>query len=298
MKLKLVALPALLAVLAGCEQPGFSGMRPAANNRVGVPALSLVQEAVRSLAPTFSGKRIPLLENQLCALAQGQITAAQNAAQLAKLGVDASRLPRRSTDALALLVNGDRAGQLTACAAAQANAAFLLPNPAELMRTVSVAPTDAKTDAKADAKAKPAEARREIDQQAVNQMLSVKLSQGRANAEVFAVIASRLSALPGLSEADYRARAQAMFGELAPAYLTRQQQLRPAAGTHFQLDQLDANQLAFRTDTGFRYQLSSSDGLSLRNYGQLWYGKGLLLGANYRLQVDNLLQVGKVDEVR
>jgi hypothetical protein len=34
-----------------------------------------------------------------------------------------------------------------------------------------------------------------------------------------------------------------------------------------------------------RYEVSATDGLTLKQYGQLWYGRGLLLGNNYRLQV-------------
>ncbi|MDR3004095.1 MAG: PHP domain-containing protein [Acidovorax sp.] len=72
------------------------------------------------MLPTFNGRRVPVLVNQLCALAQGQITQQQSDAQLQRRGINAASLPRAGEDALPLLVNGDRAGQAAACAAAHA----------------------------------------------------------------------------------------------------------------------------------------------------------------------------------
>ncbi|WP_236201068.1 hypothetical protein [Pseudomonas pseudonitroreducens] len=291
MNSKFLAFPAFFVALAGCGPQSVSPEQALANGWVSVPTLPLVQDAVRSLAPTFNGKQIPVLVDHLCALGEGRITPQQNVAELARLGIDVARLPRESTDALALLGNGDRAGQLAACAADQASAAFVPLKPSEVLHVQPAANAG-------DGKAKGDDSQPAIDQQAVSRLLSLKLSQARADSDIFAIIASRLAALPGLSEPDYRARAQAMFRELAPSYLARQKQLAPAPDTRYRLDHLDHDQLTFRTNTGVSFDLSTSEGLTFRNYGQLWYGKGTLLGTSYRLQVANLAQVSKASSAQ
>jgi hypothetical protein len=283
MNVKHLALPAVLLALAGCGPQGVSPTQSAANGWVRMSALPLVQDAVRSMAPTFNGKRIPVLVSHVCALGQGKMTQAQSDAALAKIGIDAANLPREGVDAVALLVNGDRGAQLAACAADKASAAFLPLNPADVMR-VQPATTPA------DPKAKPAEPQRVIDQAVLSRLLSQKLGQARADADIFAVIASRLSVTPGLTEADYRNRAQVMFRELAPSYLQRQQQLTPGQGIRYSLEHMDNNQLTFSTNSGVRFDVSTSEGMTFQNYGQLWYGKGNLLGTRYSLQIANLAQ--------
>ncbi|WP_152224254.1 hypothetical protein [Pseudomonas sp. SCB32] len=286
MNYKLLALPALLLSLAACGPQGPSGGAATSAERVSVPALPVIQEAVRALYPTFNGKRIPVLVNHLCLLAQGQMTPQQSAAQLAQYGIDAARLPLKSADATALLVNGDRAAQAEACAAAQASAALTPLNPDDVMR--SQPPGNASGDKKAGG-----EPARVIDQAVLGRLLSLKLGQARADADTFAIIATRLSATPGLTEPEYRQQAQAIFRELAPGYLARLKQQMQAQDTQYRLERLEHNRLTFTTNSGTRYDASTSDGLTLLHYGQPWYGRGMLLGMDYRLQVANLVQVGK-----
>ncbi|MBB4864079.1 hypothetical protein HNP46_002943 [Pseudomonas nitritireducens] len=281
MNIKHLALPAVILVLAGCGPQGVSTSPAATRGWVSVPALPLIQDAVRDLSPTFNGKRIPVLISQLCALGAGQVSQQQADAKLTQLGIDAKALSRDGKDAIALLVNGDRAGQLTACAAAQATAGLTPLNPGDVMRSQ---PASADKNAKAE---------QVVDQAVLGRLLSQKVGQARANADIFAIIAARLSATPGLTEEQYRSQAQGMFRELAPDYLRRMNQLLPPEDTRYTLLKLDYSQLAFTTDTGLRYELSTSDGLMLMNNGQLWYGKGQLLGADYGLHMVDLAKISK-----
>lgn len=280
MNFKLLALPALLLSLSACGPQGVS-VAPA-SEWVRVPALPLVQEAVRSLSPTFNGKRIPVLIDHLCSLSQGQMSQEQSDSQLARIGIDADKLPRESEDAIALLVNGDRVGQTTACAAAQASAALTPLNPADVLRSSSSGRTGSGETAGSP--------KREVDQVILGRLLTLKAAQARTDADFFAIIAARLSASPGLTESEYRSQAQAIFREIAPRYLDRLKQQSSGQDIRYNLERLENDRLAFSSNAGVRYSLSAADGLIVTHYGQLWYGRGKLLGMDYSLQVSRLGQ--------
>jgi hypothetical protein len=296
MNVKLLAVPALALALGGCRLPLENEAKPASPDWVGVPALPIIQDAVRELLPTFNGRRVPVLVNQLCALAQGQITQPQSDAQLQRLGLNAASLPRTGEDALPLLVNGDRAGQAAACAAAQAVAALTPLNPQEIMKPVPAAAGEKVDKVGKNSKEPKVELQAgagqqqqwAVDYDVASRLFSVRVAQARANAETFALIANRLAAMPGLSEQEYREQARALFREMAPTYLRRVQQQMPVKDARYQISHLDDKQLSFTSDYGVRYEVSATDGLTLKQYGQLWYGRGLLLGSNYRLQVSLL----------
>lgn len=294
MKVKALVVSILAAFgLTGCDQLDLLGRRAGASHNVSTPALPLIQEAVSSLSPTFNGRRVPVLVNELCALARNQITQQQADAQLAGLGLPPASLPRTGTDALALLVNGDRAGQATACAAYQAVAAVTPVNLQEVLRQVPdrSASHDNAAHHGAGDKATKAEAevakapRWEVDLAVLNKLLPLRIAQARANAEAFAYIAEQLAATPGLSTDQYRAKARELFSGLAPHYLDKVQQYLPATGTKYELKSLKEGELGFSSDGGVQYLVSASKGLVFAQNGQLWYGKGLLMGRDYRVQV-------------
>lgn len=292
MKLRvLVVAICSVAGLTGCGQ-GEAAKAPSHAGLVSTPALPIIKEAVRSLSPTFNGKRVPVLVNQLCALAQGQVTAEQNRAQLTALGLAPDQLPRQGNDGLALLVNGDRAAQATACAAYQAAAAMVPVNPQELMRDALPKVDNAEKHAPAEkdgaekrtvAATKP---ERELDPQALNRFLPLRLAQSRANADVFAYIAQRLSEQPGLSVVQYRDQARQLFASLAPAYPKLVQHHMPGANVTMRLNRLDTYNLSFDSDEGAQYSASSFGGMTLEQDGQLWLGRGLIQGTDYRVQAN------------
>jgi hypothetical protein len=262
--------------LTGCDRLAELLARADAPDRLAVPALPIIQDAVRGMAPTFRGRRLPALADQLCALAQGRQTQQQTDERLRQLGLDPLSLPNGSGDALALLVNQDHAGQVGACAADQAAAVFLLPDPMELMK-----PLPAGQGAEAGSAQQWG-----IDQNATSRALALRVGQARANAETFGLIARRLMAMPGLSLSEYRNNARELFLQLAPAHLERIQRNMLAEQAIYQVSQLDGQRLFFTSGDGVRFELSGSDGRVLRQYGQLWYGRGVVMGSVPRLQVD------------
>lgn len=297
MKLNVLVAAMLLASgLVGCDQSMSITNKSAASGLVSTPALPIIQDAVRSLSPTFNGKRVPVLVSQLCALAQGQITAEQNRAQLARLGVDADKLPREGEDAVHLLANGDRAAQAVACAAHQASEVMLPVNMLEVARQVPTAAAPAKAQestAKAgkvvQGEAQPAAPATqalhwEVDQQAMESLVSLRIAQARADADIFAYIAQRLSETPGLTVGEYAEQARQLFSSLAPGYLKLVEQHRPERTAKFRVTQMDELQLSFDSDQGLQYSASSVSGLTLLQNGQLWLGRGRILDTDYRVQ--------------
>ncbi|QRY77295.1 hypothetical protein JVX91_16935 [Pseudomonas sp. PDNC002] len=290
MKLKVLATSLLIASgLVGCGQGIPFGKAPASG--VSTPALPIIQDAVTSLAPTFNGKSVPVLVNQLCALAQGQLTQEQSNAQLVKMGIDASKLQHNGPDALALLVNGDRAGQATACAAYQVSAALEPLNPNEIL-SQAPAPkesTEEHAEKGKDAQKKAGDAQTPqyvINQDRANKLFRLRVAQARATADTFAYIGERLEQIPGLTPAQYKAKARELFVTLAPAYTGLVQQYLPAETTHYYLVQLSELETDFNSDAGVRYKASRIDGVALSLNGQAWLGRGQILGKDIRLSAN------------
>lgn len=264
--------PALLiaSVLAGCKDESPSSTP---RSWVSVPALPLIQEAVFSLVPTFQGQRSAVLMGPICSMARGQASQAQVNAQLAQLGVDATKLPQQSDDATALLVNGDKPGQATACAAFLATSVLL--------------PADNNEFLAADATLEPGKAAHvsQIDQARLRRVLPIKVARARANADVFALIAVQLQRHPGLSMDAAKVEARSLFARLAPVYLERIGQQNPPSTARYAMLRLDTGGFAFSNDAGTRFDYSPENGLVLLQNGQLWYGRGQLLGQDMRLQL-------------
>ncbi|MBD9505102.1 hypothetical protein IB256_30250 [Pseudomonas sp. PDM17] len=278
MKLKILSVALLISAgLAGCDLPSLSPQAKSATPAgwVSLPALPVIEDAVMSLSPTFQGKRTQQFMSQICGMARGQLNQVQVNAALASMGIDSARLPRQSQDATALLVNGDRAAQASACAAYQATDVLMAANPKDFLKAAP---------ATAEKAADNAPVAQQLDNDGLTRVLPIKIAQARANADVFALIAQDLQRKPGLSVAEYSERARVLFGRLAPTYLARVPAKLPPVNTSYQLIGLGDNRLEFSTNIGLHYDFSAGRGLTLTQNGVLWYGKGQLLGQDYRLK--------------
>lgn len=260
----------IILVLAGCKGESSAD---APRHWVSVPALPVIQEAVFNLAPSFEGQRSPVLMSAVCSLAQGNASQEQVNAQLAHLGIDATKLPQHSTDATSLLVNGDKAAQATACAAYLATSVLLPADNAEFLADQQkVEPGKAPSVA-------------QVDQARLRHVLPIKVARARSNADLFALIATQLQSQPGLTREQARDEAGRLFARLAPTYLARIEQRIPLARAHYSMQRLDTGGFAFSNDAGTRFDYTPENGLVLWQYGQVWYGKGQLLGHDMRLQL-------------
>lgn len=264
--------------LSGCKDPQPLQSPPAETVHrewLSLPALPFLQGAVLALAPRLEDGLTPELMNQICGLARGNATQEQVNAFLALQKVDTAVAAKRNP-ALALLSNGDRAGQATLCAAHLASTAFSL---------VDLQPLQAAQGGSAHGQAKTdAAAETVTDQASLTMLLSVRLAIARANADVFTLIASELQRRPGLNPLEIREQAQQLFGRLAPTYLARVRAQFPASGTTIEVLHLDKNSLEFTSSDGAELTLRNGQ-LSLRQHGALAYGEGRLHGLNRPLQV-------------
>jgi len=253
--------------------------------RLNLPALPIIRNAVFSLVPAFDGARDPQAMAQICGLARGELTQGQVNTFIAQRGLDPAKLPRTGNP-ISLLVNGDKADQATACAAYLATSVLVAPDSSEYMKSVTVPAKPAengKNNAKAPAKTEP-QTVRQLDTAALAKVLPVKLAVARANADLFALIASELQRHPGLSLGEYRSQAMQLFTRLAPVYLERIKAQMPNQNVRFDVVRLDAGTMVFNGSDGSRFEFDGHN-LRLVQNDVLWFGEGKLLGQDYVLPV-------------
>ncbi|WP_447750344.1 hypothetical protein [Pseudomonas nicosulfuronedens] len=284
MNVKVVIVSLVIgSALLGCDQASKGQDVPA--NWLSVPTLPIIQDAIISLAPTFNGHRDGLLSQQLCALATGQASQDQVNEQLRRLSIDPTRLPVSSNDAVSLLVNGNTAAQVIACATYQSTEVL---RPLDMREfTKPAANEHSAGDDKQREKSEPETEKTktsEIDAGRLAQALPLRVAQARANADVFALIAEQLQRKPGLSVQEYRDKARDLFIRLAPTYLERVRQQMPLSNASYQVIQLDNRHLVFGNNLGTHFDYSVDNGLVLSQNGLVWYGRGQLMGTVYRLQ--------------
>ncbi|MCJ1888075.1 hypothetical protein LNN38_24700 [Pseudomonas sp. LA21] len=295
----IVALLVGAAALSGCKQEHTADavQQPAASSssntpavagndavRLNLPALPIIRNAVFSLTPTFNGQRDPQIMSQVCGLARGELTQGQVNTFLGQRSIDPAKLPRTGNP-LSLLVNGDKAGQTSACAAYLATSVMLAPDTSEYMKSVAVTEKAPAGKAKPGAKpeARPTTVKQQLDTQALSQALPVKLAVARANADIFALIASQLQREPGLTLGEYRNQAMQLFTRLAPVYLQRVKVQMPN-GVRFDVVRLDGGALVFRGSDGSFFDFDGTN-LRLMQSDVLWFGEGKLMGQEYALPV-------------
>ncbi|MDI2591055.1 hypothetical protein POF45_06360 [Pseudomonas sp. 681] len=275
MNMKTIFVTTLITLLALAGYDKFLVNRPAdiKTNWLSIPALPVIHDAVFELSPRFDGQRNTPAMEQICALARGEVKQEQVNAFLKQQGVVAQTVPKEGSP-FSLLVNGDQAGQTTACAAYLATTVLSTVNVSEFMRPVT-------TPA---ANGQPEKSALQVDNALLASALSIKLAEARANADVFALIAAELQRSPGLSIPQYRARAEQLFARLAPTYLQRIKDQLPAADTQYKLLEMDDSRFLFSSSIGSVFEFGSN-GLILDQGGITWYGQGKLLGQDYPLQV-------------
>jgi hypothetical protein len=220
--------------------------------------LPFVQGAVLALAPKLENGLTAEMMAQICGLARHELSQDQVTASLAERKIDISAGTDKNPQ-LALLVNGDRAGQATLCAAHLASSAFTMTELQPFLQSRS-------------------------DLASLTLLLSVRLAIARANADVFALIAQEMQRRPGLTPMEIREQVQQLFSRLAPTYLARIRAQFPTPGTDLELVHLTPQKLAFTSSDGADFVLERGQ-ISLRQNGVMVFGDGLLHGLSRILQV-------------
>ncbi|HFD6782127.1 TPA: hypothetical protein ACF3ML_005943 [Pseudomonas aeruginosa] len=261
----------LLALLVGCDNSTHI-VAAKTSQGVALPALSIIQSAVMELVPMLNGQRNEMMMNQVCALARGESTQQQVAQNLLQQGIDLSRVPQQDHP-LSLLVDPDMSRRITACAAYIATSVMMVPKNAEFMAEVTTAPA---VDKK----------KLNIDMQKLNYFLGIQLAVAKADADFFALIATRLEKTPGLTLEQYNQRAKTMFADIAPLYLRRVKELYTLGqNVQYMLIEYSDSSFKFASNSGYLFEFGY-DGLNLSSNRTPWYGAGKLLGKTYLLDVD------------
>ena len=262
-----------LALLAGCD--GAAHSTPDKQSQgVSLPALPIIQGAVAGLVPMIDGQRNDLMMRQVCALARGESTQQQVAQTLKQQGIDLSSIAPQGHP-LSLLVDPDASRRATACAAYIATSVMMLPKTSEFMVEGNAEQTAGNKHSKTLS----------IDPQKLSSYLRVQLAVAKADADVFALIATQLEQTSGLTLEQYNQRAQNLFASIAPAYLQRVKELYASGqNTAYSLKDYSDSEFVFTTSNGHRFEYGY-DGLNLSFDRIAWFGAGQLLGKTYRLDV-------------
>ncbi|MDF3201814.1 hypothetical protein P3C29_24275 [Pseudomonas sp. 1912-s] len=260
-----------LMLLVGCDNNAHT-VAAKTSQGIALPALPIIQSAVMALVPMPSGQRNELMMNQVCALARGESTQQQVAQNLLQQGIDLSRVPQQGHP-LSLLVDPDLSRRITACAAYIATSVMMLPKTSEFMVEANTAPVSGKKELS-------------IEPQKLNYFLGVQLAVAKADADFFALIATRLEKTPGLTLEQYNQQAKTQFADIAPLYLQRVKELyTQGQNVQYTLGEYSDSNFKFTSSNGYFFEFGY-DGLNLSFNRTPWYGAGKLLGKTYRLDVD------------
>lgn len=263
------ALP--LVLLIGCDNSAHI-VPTQGSQGIALPALPIIQGAVMSLVPMPNGQRNELMMNQVCALARGESTQQQVAQNLLQQGIDLSGVPQQGHP-LSLLVDPDLSRRITACAAYIATSVMMLPKTAEFMVEANTAPVSGKK-------------KLNVDPQKLNYYLGIQLAIAKADADFFALIASRLEKTPGLTLEQYTQQAKTQFVDIAPLYLQRVKELyAQGQNVQYTLVEYSDSDFKFTSNNGYLFEFGY-DGLNMSFNRIPWYSAGKLLGKTYLLNVN------------
>ncbi|WP_219268463.1 hypothetical protein [Pseudomonas sp. Xaverov 259] len=272
--MRLAACFVLLPLLNGCDAPSISAQDSTPDSAqqrwLDVPALPIMQKAVLAIKPTIEPQRDAWAMQNICGLARGDRSEHQVNQALTHAGVDLSKTPEKDS-LLDVLVRGNTAQRSTICAVYLVKTLLSPPLASDFMSMPGTAAKNASTG-------KPEQPT--VDKQQLNQTLAAKLAVAKASADVFALIASQLQQVPGLTVEQYHSRTQLMFSSLAPAYLKRVRELYAAQGVDYLLTEFSDERFAFRSSDGSAFEFSRS-GMTLKFNNITWIGDSQLLGKAY-----------------
>ncbi|WP_236193622.1 hypothetical protein [Pseudomonas faucium] len=267
-----------LAALPGCDQlvGPLGSAKPAllTQHTTSVPALPIVQSAVKSMAPKLDATFDESVIQRVCLLARGEVSQEQIWRSLEQDGLKPGAIPANGHP-LSMLVNDDQPGRQLACASYVAASVFTPLDPADYTVRVPGTVGKAKAGATPDGEA--------VDNQKLMTLLAVKMSIARANAEYFALIAGALERYDGLPMDDYARSVKSMFDAMAPHYLKRVQALYSPSANGYRLLAVNAQGYRFISDGGYAFTLDGGS-VRLTYEGMNWLGMGEILGKRYEVK--------------
>ena len=235
-------------------------------NVIGYPLVTMINDALTQMVPKVKDQRNDFVMQLICDLARGDRSQQDILAQLNQNGINGADIPQNGSS-LSLLVNGNRPLQQQACLAYIATSLLYPPDNGFLY--------DRKEGRSASA-VNAAKASREF---------AVRLAIAEATAQLYAVVASNITAEQGLSFSSYRRQIDAITLQYAPVFL---QSIKIAFNKHPDVDvkivRLEARSYAVTDDAG--RELTWRDGVfSYKKQGIDWLSGGAILGRQYQVEV-------------
>ncbi len=277
-----------LLLLAGCDQPYIEPiMKPSVAPPVvpekvliDFPALTVIENTVAQLAPKLDAQFDISVIQRICLLARGEVSKEKVIESIKQEGLlDPATIPAQNHP-LSLLVNDDQKKRAEVCAAWLTNWATRVPSKDE----ITIQKTRKTQKKEQNKEEERTETESVLSNDKIAETLAIKLSILRANAEIYAFIASELEKTPGLSLEEYTRAVRKTFSALSPFYLKRIQELYSPDPNSYHLTQLSTGDYTFYTDGG--YNFSRDGGNALLTYrGINWLGRGDIMGKDYKIAV-------------
>lgn len=286
--IKCVVLLCAASLISACDRPAAKQVPGEATVQENAPmpkvgtyyvdmaALPLIQNTIRLMAAQPKGDVDIAAIQKICLLARGEVTKVVVKESLKRDGIKLESIPQSGSN-MSLLINDDNKGRQTLCAAYIANNLNSPLDRTQFMEKKAETISD-------NNKKKITVYKEQVNPTRLSDTLATNMAVARANAEVYALIASLLRDEPGLSPEQYSVKAKKIFSELSPYYLLRVRQLYSPDANGYLLTAINKEgDYAFSSSGG--YSFTRTDNTILLSYqGVNWLGRGKLLGSDYVLK--------------
>lgn len=239
------------------------------NSYISYPALPLISQEIMKIKPILGGALKPDVLKDICALAQDKITTQETTRKLLNENRDLESI-RNSSSPEALLINDNKSSREMICAAYMANLPF------------QEIPFNNSYDLDGTNKNKMI-----INDKVLADALMTRIAIVRANADLYTLIASKISNYKASSLDEYRQKIIEIFSEESAVFLK--------AAERYYIENKSNNITIYKTSdsefefnlSNWRYSIIDDSNLVLKNNGVTWFGKNYLLGSQYYIKVRN-----------
>lgn len=237
------------------------------NFSIKYPALPLIANEIMKIRPVIGGGLTVDTLQDICALAQKKISTEDVIVKLIKENKDIDVI-RKSSLPDSLLVNDNQRARQIICASYVSNIIFQ-PIEIKLNEAESLNGTNDKT----------------VNNKALTEELMTKLAAARANSEIFAFIAGKLSTEKKLTLIEYQKKIRELFSDESGNYLKMvSSYYNENINTSIGLNKLSSNEVDFYSND-WHYLKNHASGVVLKRDGIYWYGGNYILGNQFYLNV-------------
>ncbi|HAU5638611.1 hypothetical protein [Citrobacter amalonaticus] len=280
----------LLAVVGGVLSSTYAIAAPKdlSVKTVSVPAYNIITDTLVRMTPRVEGKRNDFLMEQVCTIAEGNKTKEQVLKTLSERFKDIEK-----SKALLTLLDSGQENQQAVCVAWMASSLFNVVDTTVWME--AKAKIDSKEKESSNSwkfwkKKETTEDVRtnvsELNQQRFFQSAQSRLNLAQANAELYAVVASNLATIDGVTSWEaWQQQIAKIVTDFAPSYLQKVK-LLTVASTNASFISFNVTENSFSVTNAGGTEYSQYGAVpSLRARGVDWWGNGKILGKDYYVNI-------------